>query len=84
LRIKIFKIKKGDFRLMVLERLDFLNRFNNFYLVMVNSAKENTINEREFYMILRAKIKCLNQERRERLSNKTIVSGAKKGSDLKY
>ncbi len=71
---------------MLPEKLDYLGRFENFYLVMVNSAKENTINERDFYSLIRAKAKTMNQERRERLSNKTIVKviGAKKGSDLKY
>jgi len=56
--------KRGD--IMLPERLNFLNRFDNFYQVMVNSVKEDKINERDFYLIVRAKTKSMDQERRER------------------
>lgn len=58
---------------MVPERMKFLNRFNLFYQEIVNSVKENKVQERDFYIIVRAKCKSMNQERRERkvsLTNK--------------
>lgn len=71
---------------MLPEKLDFLERFDSFYQVMVNSAKEDKINEKDFYLIIRAKAKSMDRERMLRLSKKTIVKiiGAKKGSDIKY
>jgi len=59
---------------MVPERLNFLDRFNNFYQVIVNAAKEDKVNERDFYLIISAKVKSMNQERREKnlLSNKKV------------
>ena len=57
---------------MLPERLNFLDRFDNFYQVIVNAVKEDKINERDFYIIIGAKIKSMNQERREK----------KKGSEL--
>lgn len=48
------------------ERLLFLDRFNNFYQVIVNASKEDKINERDFYLIIRAKCKSMDQERREK------------------
>lgn len=52
---------------MLPERLNFLKRFDNFYQVIINSVKEDKINERDFYIILSAKCKSMNQERREGL-----------------
>ncbi len=52
---------------MLPERLNFLNRFNNFYQVMVNAVKENEVNERDFYIIIGAKCKSMNQERKENI-----------------
>lgn len=63
---------------MLPEKLDFLERFDSFYQVMVNSAKENKINEKDFYLIIRAKAKSMDQERRLKLTKKRV-----KG-DLKY
>ena len=70
---------------MIPEKLNFLGRFDIFYQVMINSAKENKIKERDFYALIRAKAKTMDQERREDLSKKTTIKviGAKKG-DLKY
>lgn len=53
---------------MIPDRLNFLNRFNNFYQVIINSVKEDKVNEKDFYALIRAKVKTMNQERRERLS----------------
>lgn len=50
---------------MVPERLEFLNRFDKFYQVMVNSVKEEKIKESDFYSLIRAKCKNMERERRE-------------------
>jgi len=49
------------------ERLEFLGRFDEFYQVMVNSIKENKINERDFYALIRAKCKIMERLRREEI-----------------
>ncbi len=49
---------------MVPEKLNFLKRFDNFYQVMVNSIKEDKINESDFYALIRAKCKNMERERR--------------------
>jgi len=46
-------------------KIDFLNRFDNFYQVMINAVKEDKVNERDFYALVRAKCKCMDRERRE-------------------
>ncbi|MBA7514234.1 hypothetical protein ES705_06259 [subsurface metagenome] len=51
---------------MIPERLNFLNRFDNFYQVIINAIKEDKLNERDFYLIIGAKVKSMNQERREK------------------
>ncbi|MBA7608529.1 hypothetical protein ES703_15706 [subsurface metagenome] len=51
---------------MLPERLNFLGRFDNFYQVVVNTVKEDKLDERDFYLIIGAKIKSMNQERREK------------------
>ncbi|MBA7560844.1 hypothetical protein ES695_14385 [Candidatus Atribacteria bacterium 1244-E10-H5-B2] len=55
---------------MVPERIKFLDRFDNFYQVMVNSVKEDKINERDFYALVIAKAKTMEKERRERIEIK--------------
>ena len=52
---------------MVPEHLDFLNTFDKFYQVMVNSIKENKINESDFYALIRAKCKNMERLRREEI-----------------
>ena len=52
---------------MIPDRVSFLNKFDSFYQVLVNAIKENKINERDFYIIIGAKCKSMNQERRESL-----------------
>lgn len=54
---------------MLPERLKFLNRFDNLYQVLVNSLKENKLTERDFYLIIIAKAKSMNQERKELLNS---------------
>ena len=51
---------------MLPDRLSFLNKFDNFYQVITNAVKEDKLNERDFYLIIIAKAKSMNQERRER------------------
>lgn len=51
---------------MLPERLEFLDRFDNFYQVMVNAVREDKVDERDFYIIIGAKVKSMNQERREK------------------
>jgi len=41
---------------------EFLDTFDKFYQVMVNSIKENKINERDFYALIRAKCKVMDRE----------------------
>jgi len=45
------------------DRLSFLTKFDKFYQELINLAKEDKINEPEFYMILIAKAKAMNRER---------------------
>ncbi|MBA7564029.1 hypothetical protein ES708_05691 [subsurface metagenome] len=48
-------------------RLSFLSRFDRFYEALVNSVKESEVSERDFYRLIRAKCKSMDQERREKL-----------------
>ena len=50
---------------MVPEELEFLNKFDKFYRVMVNAVKEDKVNERDFYALIIAKAKTMEKERRE-------------------
>ena len=59
---------------MVPERLEFLKRFDNFYQVMVNSVKEEKINERDFFALIIAKAKTMEKERREEVIIKVELS----------
>lgn len=48
------------------ERLEFLNRFDKLYRVLINSLKEKKINERDFYLLIIAKARDMDRERREK------------------
>ena len=48
---------------MVPERLSFLDEFDKFYEVMINAVKEDKINERDFYALIKAKCKSMEKER---------------------
>jgi len=52
---------------MLPERLNFLSRFDNFYQVITNAVKEDKVNERDFYIIIGAKVKSMDQGRREKM-----------------
>jgi len=51
---------------MIPDRSKFLERFDRFYQVMVKAVKEDELNESDFYIIMGAKVKSMNQERREK------------------
>ena len=53
---------------MILKRLNFLSKFDNFYQVIVNAVKEDKLSERDFYIIIGAKCKVMERERRVLLS----------------
>jgi len=55
---------------MLPDRLYFLNRFDKFYQGIVNAVKEDKVNERDFYIIIGAKVKSMN---RERLTNNNKI-----------
>ena len=67
------------------EKLKYLDSFDKFYRMLVNQVKENKINEKDFYMIIKAKAKSMDQDRREKMSKKTIVKviGVKRKPELK-
>ena len=70
---------------MLPDRLEFLSRFDSFYQMLIEQIKQDKLNERDFYAMIKAKAKTMDQERREKLSNITTVKviGAKK-KDLKH
>ena len=47
---------------MLPDRLKFLGRFDNFYQALVNSVKEDKINEGEFYHFIIAEAEDINSE----------------------
>lgn len=51
---------------MLPERLEYLTRLNEFIGVITEQAKQKKLSEKDFYLILGAKCKSMNQERRER------------------
>lgn len=72
---------------MLPDRLGFLGRFDSFYQVIVNSVKENKINERDFYSIIRAKCKAMDRGRLESYRKKIaerIHKEEKKGTIKSY
>ncbi|MBA7507896.1 hypothetical protein ES705_10724 [subsurface metagenome] len=53
---------------MLPERLNFLSEFDNFYNKLILDLKEDKYNEQEFYLIVVAKVKAMDRERREKLT----------------
>lgn len=51
---------------MLPDRLNYLNRFDKFYKVLIEQAKTNNLNENEFYLVTIAKLKAMSRERREK------------------
>ena len=54
---------------MFTDSLSFLTKFDKFYQELINLAKENKINEQEFYMIIITKAKAMNRERLNQKKN---------------
>ncbi len=52
---------------MLPDRLNFMNEFDRFYQGIVNSVKESKVSEKDFYVLIRAKCKSMDRERREEL-----------------
>ncbi|MBA7542499.1 hypothetical protein ES705_34822 [subsurface metagenome] len=50
---------------MLPDRLNFLGRFDKFYKELVNAVKEDIVQERDFYILIRRECKLMDQERRE-------------------
>ena len=67
---KIINFKKAVIKIMVPERMKFLNEFDKFYQGLVRDIKEDKIDEADFYMIIKAKCKAQDRERRERVEIK--------------
>ena len=51
---------------MIPERLQYITRVNGFIEVITEQAKQKKLSEKDFYMILGAKCKSMDQERREK------------------
>jgi len=51
---------------MLPKRLNYLARLNKFIEVITEQAKQDKLTEKDFYLILGAKCKSMDQERRER------------------
>ena len=49
------------------DKLKYLDSFDKFYQMLVGQVKEKKINERDFYMIIKAKVKSMDQDRREKV-----------------
>lgn len=43
--------------------------FDKFYQVLINLAKKDKVNERDFYALIKAKCKVMEREHREKLDN---------------
>ena len=55
---------------MLPEKLEFLSRFDSFYKMLTEQAKQNKLNESEFYMIIKAKAKAMERELRAKVEIK--------------
>ena len=56
------------------ERLEYLGRFDEFYRMLIEQAKQDKISESDFYMIIKAKVKAEEREKRERIVIKVSYS----------
>jgi len=48
---------------MCLDRLNFLTKFDKFYQELISLAREDKINEPEFYIIITSKAKAMDRRR---------------------
>ncbi|MBA7576162.1 hypothetical protein ES708_17999 [subsurface metagenome] len=51
---------------MLPEKLEYIARVQKFINVLIESAKTNQISEEDFYLIMKAKVKAMDRERREK------------------
>ena len=56
---------------MVPEKLEYLERVEKFYNMLVEQAKQDRISESDFYMIIKAKAKAMEKELREKVVDKS-------------
>ena len=54
---------------MVPEKLEYLERVEKFYNMLVEQAKQDRISESDFYMIIKAKAKAMERELRAKSRN---------------
>lgn len=59
---------------MLPEKLEYISQVQKFLNVLIESAKTEQITEVDFYMLLRAKCKEMDRERREGLISNEIKS----------
>ncbi len=45
--------------------MEFLNRYDKFYQMLIEQAKQDNINEQEFFMLMVTKAKVMAREERE-------------------
>jgi len=48
------------------DRLNYLNCFDKFYKTIIEQTMQNNISESEFYLVMIAKLKGMERERREK------------------
>jgi len=56
---------------MIPDRLEYLDRVDRFYKMLIDQAKQDIITEADFYLLLSVKCKNLNKER---MRNKVLLS----------
>ena len=56
---------------MILKKLEYLEKVDRFYRMLIEQAKTDVINEAEFYLLLGVKCKAMNKER---ISRKVLLS----------
>lgn len=71
----MIRLVGGD--LLLPEKLEYIAKVQKFVNMLIESAKTDQITEADFYMIIKAKCKAMNQERRVRTL--LLSKKAKKG-----
>jgi hypothetical protein len=70
IRTSICSVVRGDYKMVADIQKEFLNEFDKFYQSLVRDVKEEKLNEADFYMIIKAKAKAMDRERREKVEIK--------------
>ncbi|MBA7516068.1 hypothetical protein ES705_08113 [subsurface metagenome] len=71
----MIRLVGGD--LLLPEKLEYIAKVQKFVNMLIESAKTDQITEADFYMIMKAKCKAMNKERRGRTL--LLSKKAKKG-----